>query len=167
MDEHDYIGHTLDHKYKLTGKLGSGASATVYYGQHVGTGRKVAVKILHRDLLSNTEVVSRFYQEARSSVAIEHKNIIDVFDVGTTSFGTPYMVMEYLKGETLDETMARTGPVGLEDSLKIVGPVLKALDAAHEKGFVHRDLEAREHIRGGKGHDESREDHRLWDLQIS
>jgi len=140
MGSTDYTGLTLADKYHLTGLLGQGGMGAVYRGEHVVIGKKVAVKFLHADLAGNAEVVKRFYREAQAAAAIGHDGIIDVLDVGISPNGEPYLVMEFLEGESLGDMLARTGPLDLAAALGIVEPALRALAAAHSKGIVHRDL---------------------------
>ncbi len=136
----DYTGQTLDGRYQIVKLLGEGGMGAVYLGRHVVIGKKVAVKILHADLAGGDEMFKRFYREAQAAAAIGHKNIIDVLDVGASSQGDPYMVMEYLEGEDLDNMLARTGPIAPAAACGIMEPILLALEAAHSKGIVHRDL---------------------------
>ena len=89
MSAKDLIGTTIDNKYRIEKLLGEGGMGVVYQALHLLIGRKVAVKFLHASLAGNEEVVKRFYREARSAAAIEHKNIIDVLDVGVTPEGEP------------------------------------------------------------------------------
>ena len=112
----------------------------VYAGQHVTTGRMVAVKILHSQLIANEELVHRFIREAQAEVAINHKNVIDVLDLGGLPTGEPFMVMEYLTGAGLDEIISARGHLDLPTACAIMEPTLHAIGAAHEKGVVHRDL---------------------------
>jgi serine/threonine protein kinase len=140
MSSHDYTGLTLADKYHLTSLLGQGGMGAVYRGEHVVIGKKVAVKFLHSDLAGNAEVVKRFYREAQAAAAIGHDSIIDVLDVGLSPNGEPYLVMEYLEGESLGDMLARTGPLDLPAALGVLEPALRALAAAHAKGIIHRDL---------------------------
>jgi serine/threonine-protein kinase len=140
MGSNDYTGLTLADKYHLTTLLGQGGMGAVYRGEHVVIGKRVAVKFLHADLAGNEEVVKRFYREAQAAAAIGHDSIIDVLDVGISPNGEPYLVMEYLEGESLGDMLARTGPLDLAAALGILEPALRALAAAHAKGIVHRDL---------------------------
>ena len=136
----DYKGQTLDGKYLIGELLGEGGMGRVYRGEHVLIGRPVAVKFLHAELTSNEEVVRRFYREAQTAAAIRHKNVIDVLDVGVSREGEPYLVLEYLEGESLSDMMARVGVLDVATACGILEPVLNALQAAHDRGIVHRDL---------------------------
>lgn len=112
----------------------------VYQARHLSIGRRLAVKFLHAEFARNDQIVKRFHREAQTSVSIEHKNIIDVMDIGITDQGEPYLVMEYLEGEALGNMLTRSGPIDLATACGILEPTLQALAAAHEKGIVHRDL---------------------------
>ena len=140
MPAKDLIGTTIDNKYRIEALLGEGGMGVVYQALHLLIGRKVAVKFLHASLAGNEEVVKRFFREARSAAAIEHKNIIDVLDVGVTPDGEPYLVMESLEGEGLADLLEREQYLDLEMALGILEPALIGLAAAHDKNIVHRDL---------------------------
>ncbi len=140
MSAKNLIGTTIDNKYRIEKLLGEGGMGVVFQATHLLIGRKVAVKFLHASLAGNEEVVKRFYREARSAAAIEHKNIIDVLDVGVTAEGEPYLVMEFLEGEGLADLLERERYLDLEMALGILEPALIALAAAHDKSIVHRDL---------------------------
>jgi eukaryotic-like serine/threonine-protein kinase len=139
MGSQDYSGRTID-KYRLLERIGRGGMGSVYRGEHTIVGRKVAVKFLHAEFVGNAEIVKRFYREAQSAAAIGHRNIIDVLDVGVSPEGEPYLVMEYLEGESLAGLSRRRWPLDLAAACGIAEPVLRALGAAHAKGIVHRDL---------------------------
>jgi serine/threonine-protein kinase len=130
----------LDGRYRIDRLLGEGGMGAVYLASHVGLGRQVAIKFLHADLISREDVVGRFYREAQAAAAIRHKNIIEVFDVGMSAKGEPFLVMEYLEGESLAGLLKRVGPLSLGAACAVMEPVLQALQAAHRKGIVHRDL---------------------------
>ncbi len=136
----DYTGKVLEDRYVIIKILGQGGMGSVYLGKHNIIGRQVAVKFLHSELANNEEVLKRFYREAQAAAAIGHKNIIEVMDVGVSKEGDPYLVMEYLEGEDLDNLLDRTGPLDLPTVCGILEQTLLALSVAHEKGIVHRDL---------------------------
>jgi serine/threonine-protein kinase len=133
-------GALLDGRYRIVRLLGEGGMGSVYLASHVGLGRDVAIKFLHAELVSRDEVVGRFYREAQAAAAIRHKNIIEVFDVGVSPQGEPFLVMEYLEGESLAGLLKRVGPLNLGAACAVMEPVLQALHAAHRKGIIHRDL---------------------------
>jgi predicted Ser/Thr protein kinase len=130
----------LDGRYRIVRLLGEGGMGAVYLASHVGLGRDVAIKFLHAELVSREDIVGRFYREAQAAAAIRHKNIIDVFDVGISLLGEPFLVMEYLEGESLASLLKRAGPLNLGAACAVMEPVLQALQAAHCKGIIHRDL---------------------------
>jgi serine/threonine-protein kinase len=130
----------LDGRYRIVRLLGEGGMGAVYLASHVGLGRDVAIKFLHAEFISREDIVGRFHREAQAAAAIRHKNIIEVFDVGMSTHGEPFLVMEYLEGESLAGLLKRVGPLGLGAACAVMEPALQALQAAHRKGIVHRDL---------------------------
>jgi serine/threonine protein kinase len=130
----------LDGRYRILRLLGEGGMGAVYLASHVGLSRDVAIKFLHAELVSREDIVGRFYREAQAAAAIRHKNIIDVFDVGISPQGEPFLVMEYLEGESLASLLKRAGPLDLGAACAVIEPVLQALQAAHCKGIIHRDI---------------------------
>ena len=133
-------GIVLDGKYKLTRLLGVGGMGAVYEAEHTVITRKVAVKVLHRNPDETSEAAQRFIREARTASAIEHQNVVEIFDVGLDPEGIHYIVMELLKGELLSDYMGRHERIPAPKALPIFGALLAGLRAAHEAGIVHRDL---------------------------
>jgi serine/threonine-protein kinase len=111
----------------------------VYLAEHPAIGRQAAVKVLTPTDAGDPQIVSRFILEARAANAIRHPNIVDIYDSGVLAGGTPYIVMEYLEGETLAQTMAR-GRVPVNDAIDWGCQIAEALAAAHARDVVHRDL---------------------------
>jgi hypothetical protein len=140
MTNAKYTGCTLDGKYRVHDLLGEGGMGSVYRGEHLLIGRKVAIKFLHESLQGNEEAVKRFYREGQAAASIGHRNVVDILDVGVSPEGEPYLVMEYLEGEGLAELIARRGSLDLGSAAGILEQILAALGAAHERGIVHRDL---------------------------
>jgi len=136
-DESDLL---LDKRYRIIRLLGEGGMGSVHLAEHVGLKKRVAVKFLHLELAGQDEVVKRFDQEARVAASIRHKNIIEVYDVGLSTGGDPFLVMEYLEGESLRSLMERTGPMDLGAACAVMEPALLALAAANRQGIIHRDL---------------------------
>lgn len=134
------VGALLDGKYRIERVLGRGGMGAVYLAENVVVGRKVAVKLLHHDLLDDPQTLVRFRLEARAAAAVGHPGIVDVFDLGSADDGSEYIVMEALEGETLGARIERRGRLPAEELLPIMCSVLDALAAAHDKGIVHRDL---------------------------
>jgi serine/threonine-protein kinase len=125
--------------FKVMRLLGRGGMGTVYLAEHPVIGSRVAVKFLHESLAANPQVVARFYDEARAVNLIGHENIVAIYDLNLLPPNRYYFVMEYLDGETLT---ARAQPARLEArvALDILQQLCDALQCAHERGVVHRDL---------------------------
>ena len=132
------LGHVLGN-YRLVRKLGEGGVGTVFEGEHVRLGRRMALKVLHADLAS-AEVIARFFNEARAVNAIKHANILDVEDFVTTDTGEHYLIMELLVGEDLRTVISRDGLLAPERVSAIGEQIASALAAIHRAGIVHRDL---------------------------
>jgi serine/threonine-protein kinase len=133
------IGHKVNN-YELTRLLGEGGMGAVYLAEHPLLGRKAAVKILKPEFVANQDLVQRFLNEARAANAIHHPNIIDIIDVGLLPEGVPYMMMEFLEGESLASRLQRMQRLPLGEAVKHARQTASALAAAHALGIVHRDL---------------------------
>ena len=125
--------------YVIRRKLAEGGMGVVYEGVHAKIGRLGAIKVLKRELCRSEDVVERFYQEARAVNSIRHDNIVDIYDFGRDAYGRVFFVMEYLEGEPLSARIAR-GALAWPEAFPILEQTLRALKAAHDKGYVHRDL---------------------------
>jgi serine/threonine-protein kinase len=134
----DRIGHVLGN-YRLLKKLGEGGVGAVYEGEHVRLGRRMALKVLHPDVASS-EIIARFFNEARAVNAIRHPNILDVEDFVTTEDGEHYLIMELLQGEDLRTVIGREGLLAPSRVAAIGEQIASALAGIHAKGIVHRDL---------------------------
>jgi serine/threonine-protein kinase len=133
------LGTTIGN-YRVTAQLGEGGMGIVYLAEHPAIGRKAAIKVLHPRLAADPEVVSRFFHEARASNAIRHPNIVEAYDYGTRPDGAPYIIMEYLEGESLAGRLERMGRLPLRTALDFTQQAAGALAAAHDKAIIHRDL---------------------------
>ena len=120
--------------------LGQGGMGSVWRGTHSITGRKIAVKILDEKFLSNANVVQRFGREARAASSIAHEGIVEVLDLDQTEEGIPFLVMEFLEGESLAHRIDYGARMTEDQVLSLGAQLLDALHAAHESGVVHRDL---------------------------
>ncbi|MBL0210422.1 MAG: serine/threonine-protein kinase [Holophagaceae bacterium] len=125
--------------YRVARKLGAGGMGEVYAATDPRLGREVAIKVLHKDMVRDAESLRRFQQEANTVAALNHTNIVQIFDVGSTEDGSPFLVMELLDGESLRERMD-SKPMPLRKVAEICVQLARALGAAHAKGIVHRDL---------------------------
>jgi serine/threonine protein kinase len=125
--------------YQIQRLIGEGGMGKVYLAEHPGIGRQAAVKVLTPSDAADPQIVSRFITEARAANSIRHPNIVDIYDSGVLEGGTPYIVMEFLNGETLKDALAR-GPLPLADAIDWGCQIAEALAAAHAADIVHRDL---------------------------
>jgi len=135
----ELIGQTIE-RYVLVRKLGKGAMGVIYLGVHPMIRSRVAVKVLHGATDDSHADFSRFVIEARAVNEIKHPNIVRIMDLDALPDGRPFIVMEYLEGVTLRERMVRPPLLDPFEAHQIVVQVLEALQAAHDAGFVHRDL---------------------------
>jgi serine/threonine-protein kinase len=126
--------------YRITAKVGEGGMGVVYAAEHPLIGRKVAVKVLLPELSNDQEMVNRFFNEARACGMIRHPGLVDIFDFGYHRSGSAYIVMEFLEGSSLTDTVRKQGRPPLAVSLAVARQIASALGAAHAKGITHRDL---------------------------
>ncbi|MGA8312419.1 MAG: serine/threonine-protein kinase, partial [Terriglobales bacterium] len=124
--------------YEIVALLGAGGMGEVYRARDSRLKREVAIKVLPQTLSLDADRLRRFEQEALATAALNHPNILAVFDIGTSE-GSPYVVSELLEGETLRERV-RTGPIAVRKALDYALQIAHGLAAAHEKGIIHRDL---------------------------
>ena len=129
----------LSDRYELGGVLGRGGMAEVYVGTDRVLGRRVAVKILADRFARDSSFVARFRREAQSAAALNHPNVVSVFDTGSDN-GTHFIVMEYVQGKTLSEILRDGSALMPERAVEIAEGVAEALAFAHRAGIVHRDV---------------------------
>ena len=127
-------------KYRVLRALGEGATGTVYLCEHLGLEKQVAVKLLHRELADNADLVTRFQREAQTAARLDHPCSVHVMDFGQDKDGALYLAMEYVQGRDLAALLNETWPIDEARIVHIMGCVLSALSAAHALGIVHRDL---------------------------
>jgi serine/threonine-protein kinase len=133
------VGSVIADTYTIEALIGRGGMGAVFLASHKRLpGKQVAIKVLHAEL-AGEEVLARFKREAEIASRLGHPNIVQVHDFNVMPDGTPYLVLEYLHGESLAQRLKR-GPLALEHTLSIVRQVGSALAAAHREGIVHRDL---------------------------
>ena len=125
--------------YVIERVIGAGAMGEVYAGKHPVIGKRVAIKVLRHELAASPEAAERFIREARAVNQIDHENVIDVFAFGRLDDGRLYLVMDLVEGKSLRAHLVN-GPLPIDRALSILDTVADALDAAHGKGVVHRDL---------------------------
>jgi eukaryotic-like serine/threonine-protein kinase len=137
------VGRLLDGRYQITQRLARGGMATVYRAVDMRLTRTVAVKVMHVGLGDEAEFARKFDREARAAAKLSHPNVVSVFDQGQDVEGSnsrPYIVMEYVEGQTLRDVLNREAPLPPARALEVMEPVLAALGAAHDAGLVHRDV---------------------------
>ena len=134
------IGSVLKDTYVVLRKLGEGGMGGVYLAEHRSIRKKVAIKVLGSDYVQRPELSERFLREARAAAMIESPNVIEIHDFGTTPDGAAFFVMEYLHGEDLHDLLAREGALPWPRARAIVLQICSALQAAHDRGIVHRDM---------------------------
>lgn len=133
------VGHRLAGRYDVVARVASGGLATVYAAQQPPLGRRVAIKVLARELSRDPEACSRFEQEARVISRLNHPNIVSIFDLGAED-GREYVAMEFLDGYSLHDVIRREAPLSPSRAVRIMMYVTRALAAAHRQGVLHRDL---------------------------
>ena len=124
--------------YEVAGQIGAGGMGEVYKARDPRLGRDVAIKVLPPSFSSDADRLQRFAQEARAAAALNHPNILAIFDIGEDK-GAPYVVSELLEGETLRDRL-RSGALSSRKAIDLALQMAHGLAAAHEKGIVHRDL---------------------------
>jgi beta-lactam-binding protein with PASTA domain/tRNA A-37 threonylcarbamoyl transferase component Bud32 len=133
----------LGERYEIGGVLGRGGMAEVHRGRDLRLGREVAVKVLRNDLARDPSSQVRFRREAQAAASLNHPAIVAVYDTGedrTASGATPYIVMEYVEGETLRDVLRREGRLPPERAMSLTADICAALDFSHRNGIVHRDV---------------------------
>jgi len=139
-DLEGFVGKVVEGKYRVDALIGRGGMGAVFRAENVRIGKPVALKILHRGYAAGSESEQRFLREARVAGSLGHPNIVEVFDLGHTDDGKPFQVMELLEGQTLAERIRTEGALPEHEALDFAEEVLSALEAAHDRGVVHRDL---------------------------
>jgi serine/threonine-protein kinase len=133
------IGTVLSSRYRLEAKLGSGGMSTVYLARDETLDRPVAVKVMHREMSEQPDQLERFRQEARAVAKLSHPNVVSVIDAGEDG-GYPYIVFEYVEGETLKQRIARVGALDVQEAIAYAIEVARGLTVAHARKMVHRDI---------------------------
>ncbi|MDR3612115.1 MAG: serine/threonine-protein kinase [Candidatus Obscuribacterales bacterium] len=135
-----FIGTKVADKYEVISEIGRGGMSIVYKARHELMDRTVAIKMLQAGLVNDQTSIKRFQQEAQAASCLTHPNVITVYDYGLVPSGQPYLVMDYLSGESLSDIVLRDGFVAPLRAITIFVQACDALEHAHQKGVLHRDL---------------------------
>ncbi|HEY6559600.1 MAG TPA: serine/threonine-protein kinase [Polyangiaceae bacterium] len=133
-------GSLVAGRYRVERLIGRGGMGSVWVARHLTLKRLVAIKFIHPELVGSEEALRRFDIEAKAAARLKSRHAAAVYDHGVTERGQPYIVMEYLEGEVLEEAIRRRGRLPLPEVAEIVDQAARALEAAHEAKIVHRDL---------------------------
>src|SRR4051812_2197539 len=149
------VGTQLSGRYRLDAQIGAGGMSTVYRAFDTVLERPVAIKLMHREIASESDQLERFRREARSVARLNHPHIVTVIDAGEEAAddggSTPYIVLEYVEGETLKELIRRDGPLEIPQAIAYAIEIARALGAAHERMIVHRDVKPQNVLIGEEG----------------
>jgi eukaryotic-like serine/threonine-protein kinase len=131
----------LDGRYRLERRVGQGGMGIVFEARHIYLKTCHAIKVILPDLIGNDPMVTtRFRQEALAAAAIRHQNVVAVTDFGIVRGAIPYLVMEFVKGKSLDDILREEGALSVSRALELISPIAAGLGAAHQLGVVHRDM---------------------------
>ncbi len=133
-------GEIIAERYRLERELGRGSMGTVWSAVHVTLGQRVAIKLIGAEHVESPEARLRFSNEAKATARLKSRYVVQVYDDGQTEEGMPYIVMEYLEGETVEQKLERVGDLPLVEAVQIVSHAGRALARAHAQGIIHRDL---------------------------
>jgi serine/threonine-protein kinase len=139
VDE-SFEGQIVGGKYRVGRLVGSGGMGTVWLGVHEQLGTRLAIKFIRPQFAERADARRRFEIEARAAASVESRHAVKVYDYGVNDKGLPYIVMEYLEGESLSEALIRRGPMPAQEAARIIAQASKALAKAHAASIVHRDL---------------------------
>src|SRR5215210_411957 len=133
------IGTLISERYRLDEKIGSGGMSSVYRAFDPTLERWVAIKLMHRDISHDPDQLERFRREARAVAQLNHPHVVTVIDAGEDD-GAPYIVFEYVEGETLKDRIRRHGRLPISEAVAYAIEIARALGAAHSRNIVHRDV---------------------------
>ncbi len=134
------VPQVIANRFRVECEVGKGGMGTVYRATHLGLDRTVAIKVLRKDFAADPEVAERFMREARTMARLRHPRGAIIFDAGRLPDGRPFIVMEYVEGSTLADTLARDGRFAPERAVRVAAEICDVLAEAHGLGIVHRDL---------------------------
>ncbi|HEX8102517.1 MAG TPA: protein kinase [Solirubrobacteraceae bacterium] len=133
------VGMSLNGRYRLDAQVGAGGMSTVYRAFDATLERQVAIKLMHREIARDSDQLERFRREARAVAQLSHPHIVGVIDAGEEE-GRPFIVFEYVEGETLKERIRRCGRLEIEEAIAYAIEIARALGSAHARHIVHRDV---------------------------
>lgn len=133
------IGKNLE-GHRIDAMIGIGGTGCVFRGTRISDNAPCAIKVLFGEMATDRSIAARFEREARAMSAIQHRNVVSIFDFGTTKNGLIYLVMSYLDGVTLKERIEADAPLRADHAGRILEQLTAGLAEAHRQGFVHRDL---------------------------
>jgi eukaryotic-like serine/threonine-protein kinase len=145
------LSDTLGGRYLLSALLGAGGMAEVFLAHDRILGRDTALKVLKERYAKDERFVGRFWREAQSAAALNHQNVVQIYDQGRAEDGRYYIAMEYVPGGSLEDLILRRGPLGPSEATRIASQVAEALQAAHRRGIVHRDIKPQNVLIGEAG----------------
>ena len=140
VKDNGLVGKDLDGRYTVHSKLGEGGMGVVYIAEQTMVGRKVALKVLRKDMVEDKSLISRFFNEAKAIAALKSAHTITLYDFGVTDDGLLYYTMELLEGKPLSGLIARGGPVPWHEAVSILLHCLDSLEEAHDNKILHRDI---------------------------
>jgi serine/threonine-protein kinase len=140
LGEESFEGQIVSGQYRVGRLVGTGGMGPVWLGVHMGLGTKVAIKFIRPQFAERPDARRRFEIEARAAASVSSRHAVKVYDYGLTDQGRPYIVMEYLEGESLSEALIRRGPFPPQEAAIVIADAAKALAKAHAANIVHRDL---------------------------
>lgn len=146
-------GSIIDSKYRLEEFIGQGGMALIFRATHLGMQKPVVVKLIQAHLLEEEVMLKRFQQECLIMAKLNHGNVVAVFDTGVVNGTQPYLVMEYVKGESLADRIQRDAPLPVATALDILIQVCRGLEAAHGANIIHRDLKPSNILLQQRGND--------------
>ena len=133
------VGNYVADRYEILDKIGTGGMSDVFKAKDHILGREVAIKVLKQEFAEDMNFVTKFRTEAQSAAGLEHPNIVNIYDVGSEN-GEYYIVMEYVEGITLKTYIEKKGQLNFKEAISIAIQVGRGIEAAHNKGIIHRDI---------------------------
>jgi TPR repeat protein len=140
VEDDDFLGQVIGHKFSVLSRLGDGGSSRVYKAKNVFTDRIVAMKLLSVQLKINDVAIQRFQREAKSLSRLDHPNLIRLHDFGITSGDRPYLVVDFIRGTSMEDLLKQDGPFDVDTGIDLFLQIVDGLCTAHDAGIVHRDI---------------------------